>query len=481
MGGIIVPSQTSEAGPQLWRWNELQEQDFKDLSARTLPAIGLHDKIRLESYHDTVASKVQEARYIDVSSQTAECIAGSEDLTVASAKYPDTSVQLATSSDTDESLSDNVKGSKGSKGKKPIPLQDITEDKSLACPWDSEEAEMERKSLISPCCDQDGTSPSFYELEGIQIGARCQPPVGGIGFQLAGIVRFHHQIPLKTRLRLENSNLIGALDQFCCAFLSLHAGVVERVRLRDMVAHFASATLVSAATHELDQIIPLLRSDLNMLKEIKKLRSSPESKQDRQDPETILNRLIRETLDQLGNTGISRRKHLVTWWPGQPSIQLTISQRWGKWLPILSDTLTTSTYACIMPNCNETEECRCPMTQSATRSRSGIDPIKWQFPARLRLKTTLLARQKLKDNIQKSIQLTFGRAYWINSPRLSLIAEVLGSTMLREGKPLFYLSVRSTPVPGFLMKHFRTYQAVTEMREANSFDCVVGSGDQFEM
>jgi len=439
-------------------------------------AIGLHDQIQLGPYHESFANQLRESQFSEMPNSLRGCDTDDGQLTVASTQEQSIPIQTTEISSADATISVSTTSLQDPEQDKAILQREEAEDSSVACQWDAEEAEEQRRSQMSEYSDQSGTMPGSVRLDAIQFGPSLQLGILPCGVQLLATWRFSSLRPLKLKLLRKDSGLISSLDEYCCTFMSLHTGVIKRVRLRDMVAYFALSRFVDEAVcgPSLDKVIPILKSDSDVLKWIDKEILSPEEKE---KLGTHLDNLIKETLDQLENSGISRRKDLVIFWPGRPFKQLKILRRKEKWVPILSDTLTTSTFACVVRNCQETHECKCPMAQSSADSR---DAVTWKCPGTFRLKTTLHGHNKFKNKTEEKIRLLTGKAYWINDYRLGLIAIVLGSVKPIGGKPLYYITVRSTLVPGFLMKHFQAYPTVREAKEIDSFDCIVGSGYEFE-
>lgn len=332
---------------------------------------------------------------------------------------------------------------------------------------------------------QNGTIQGYLEVENLQLTTAFQPAIIPLVAQVTAALGWVPAVPLKTTLlekaREPKPDFMNDFNAYCGVFLSLRTGVVERVRLRDVVAFCASSRLVGAAVYErqdsLNELIPMLMSEVTV--EDWFLQKPKNQATSNEQLGKTLDEITRQVLRLLATSGISRKKPLILMWPGGPESRYETSRQVDKWLPILSDTATTSTFACVIPTCRETEECKCPMAQSSVRSPQAVE---WKLPEHFRLKTTLRALVKTNHNSanpQDQIPLVEGKIYWINDPKLKLVSRVIGVSKRNNDKPVFYLSVRPTLVPGRLMKHFAAYRMMREST-GGPHDCVLGSGESFE-
>ncbi len=122
------------------------------------------------------------------------------------------------------------------------------------------------------------------------------------------------------------------------------------------------------------------------------------------------------------------------------------------------------------------------MAQACAESREAPQWRYREHPGLLRLRTAVAGFKKHQDGREESLQLKTAASFWINAPRLGLLVKVLGSARTSEdSQTLYYLSVRSSSLPGWIRRYFSAYAVIREMREASgTFDCVVGSGHVFE-
>ncbi len=264
------------------------------------------------------------------------------------------------------------------------------------------------------------------------------------------------------------SSKICHLDLYCGVLLSLHTGVMRRVRLRDMVAHLASSNLV--AWDYDDEILALLQSDSDPLTWCKTSKAKA----------SALTAVTNAALARLKYSGFDRDKHLHVGWGS--SEELPISQKDQDWVAALANTQITTTYAEVVQDCHETPERACH-ARSAPKDTPAPD---WQFPERLRLKTTVSVYKTQRGHTladAQPVQLREGKSYFVNDPRLGIIGKVIGSTGSASAggtAPVYYLSARKSSIK-WLRRYLPSHGSIRESWGGlEPVGCVVGSGKGFE-
>lgn len=332
-----------------------------------------------------------------------------------------------------------------------------------ACPWEADDEEKRRWGFARESRTSRGNAPGSLGMESFQVAVGISPPFA----TLQAMFGFRRGPDVTFRQRLLNRPGLLDLDNNCCVFVSLHAGVVRRVRLRDMVAYLVSVNYVDIGTtmyHHRGDLLQALRSDTDMSLWVNELR-----------PHGELVAVIQKCVEHLVSTGIVR-KDLQLLWRGRTAGQVKLSHRQQKWIPILTDTRSTTTFAVIVPDCQETPDCTCPMARSTPQNRPDIV---WQLPDTYRLHTSVCGYREYLNERDEPITLRKGDKYWINHRRLNLLATALGETTPDKGQPVFYLSVQSSPVSSWFMRYFGKRLVIRESEEGQGADCVVGAGDTF--
>jgi hypothetical protein len=120
---------------------------------------------------------------------------------------------------------------------------------------------------------------------------------------------------------------------------------------------------------------------------------------------------------------------------------------------------------------------------AALPAKAQPDPD-WKFPATFRLQTSVCGYQEYADDSRSSLELRRGKSYWINDPKLGILAEVIGiartEAELKHKQTTFYLSLRSSNVPGWISKYFSSYPIIHETNQSSGTrHCIIGSGTEF--
>lgn len=453
-----------------------------------MTAVGLHEEIRIDLIDLNRNSDTLESNTLDqpriVESLTlraaqtrdeAEGVVGHE----IQQQCPETDPQRNTDNlgITEAPADSSANSREGRRGSNPDPAPTISEQSPTSCPWESKEAEFSRrKDLIDVSGDLIDASER-WEF-GVQAQAGIQPPFASI----QGLVHFtRSRAKLYRKIVLNQGEPMLELQRSSCVLLSFHTGVLKRVRLREVVSYLIEKGFIAKGLNGAQQ-----KELLTMLKSSADIVEWKGQKEHVHDGEKLVSALIDVTIETLqklvGCTGVFRRRGLSLLWPGQPPLIPRLSRREDPWIEALKDTKITTTLACIVGNCQETPECKCKMKTCPANDRSNL---RWELPATFRLHTSVCGYRNYINDRKEQLTLREGKAYWINDPKLGMLAEVIAvvETATEEGanETTFYLSLRSSTVPGWINQYFQSYPRVREVEpSAKSNNCVIGSGVIFE-
>lgn len=391
-------------------------------------------------------------------------------------EHVDSTTEDSTSQDDQYSTTaTSVSGSPGGDDGDPSPGAGVGATAgSTRCLWESQRADKERRKHFRSMLRQRGTRRGRWEVSAAQVQLGIQSSAATVSASLS------------TKKRSENSyrndlftrqQIFRDLESQCCVVLSLHTGLMSRVPLRHIIAYMLEKRYVTATDIDqplLERLISLLKSDMPYLKWEHTVRGEG-------GPDILvkLNRLMKLAIDELYWTGmVGKVLHVL--WPGDPGDMLWLDARESKWIKALTDTDRNTTLACVVSDCRDTPDCRCLMRHSTTAERAAI---RWQVPSVLRLATQVYTlRISSRGPTSTPGGLGRDRTYWISSSKLNLLGRVLGCVLDPETqKAVFYISVRSSSLPGWIKKYFSRYESIFEAADGDGTDyCVIGSGSAYE-
>lgn len=466
-GGIVAPETESSSylgGAQAWGWKALQYGPIEEIFHTK------QTKSKELERADPAESPETEARQPDDASKKSQIPSSSGHGTSKSQDSQKQGIQRGIGP-----VSPLVpQGSAGGDPLCPLPSQSGETSALLDCPWDSEEEEDRRRSRMDPELNLLGTRPAYTAVDHIQVGLQ-----GGdipLAPQILVALR-RHPPTLFSDIQTAPSyhSNIPHLDDDCGLLFSMHTGVMKRVRLRDMVAHLAALNLIVPNTSAYwggcrDEMIAMLRSDQNSVEWYQGTTAEKRS---------ALETLTNAALGRLKYSGVGRDKRLHIGWGS--SHEIPVSKHGKDWILALANTQVTTTYAEVVPSCQETPECECRGKSTLT----GGQVAKWEYPLLFRLQTTVSAYKAPRGSHAseegvKSLQP--GRSYFLNDPRLGIIAKVIGSTSTSSAdgeKKVLYLSARKSTLK-WLRRYFSNGIIRESRRGLEPVECVVGSGADFE-
>ncbi|KAK3367314.1 hypothetical protein B0T24DRAFT_387766 [Lasiosphaeria ovina] len=306
-----------------------------------------------------------------------------------------------------------------------------------------------------------GTRPASWSVKCLRVG-------GALGMQAGASAAWtFERVPART----EKAQLVHAaqslafesrvlhLDCFCAVLVSLHGGVMQRVRLRDLIAAVAPAWIASdvplplgrAHQDSVARLVAVLKGDTpaqDVLGELMAGCEDEDGSKEHEFREAIL-RLIHGAMRMLEHTGYVGGG-LVAAWLGGPEghQQLNIDKGSEPWVRALADTELTTSFVCVINSCLETPECPCPGKEA------------WRPPSAFRLRTRVAYyRQRIDrdgrigDEGGGAADLKVGKAYPVNSLSLGMFADVVGFETVKEtGEKQYQLAVKKSKV-GRLLKY----------------------------
>lgn len=141
--------------------------------------------------------------------------------------------------------------------------------------------------------------------------------------------------------------------------------------------------------------------------------------------------------------------------------KLTFSVYHHPWTRVLSDSSLTATFACISPHCFESTSRKCP--------RDEWKPLQ---AFSLSTKLEIFHPYYLAENAGKGCTLQRDKAYWINSPKLNLLANVISCRQESGTEPVYHIAIKRSRVPSDLLEHIRK-EILREVNESRAFDCII--------
>lgn len=345
----------------------------------------------------------------------------------------------------------------------------------VPCQWETRDAEWHMKDRL-------GTAHTILvqsiggslELDSISAGITARGPV--VSAQASATVKMKKSEPYR-QTDPARREMKYHLQHNSCLMLSLHTGVFQRVRLREVVAYFVDNGYVRGqmTTEEKSTILLFLRSNDLAAEWIDRVKKEiVNSLED-------ITKLVFEALRC--SSGVVRRKHLYLHWPGEPELLLHITQKQLRWMKALKDLKSLTTFACVVNHCQETPECRCRMAQQQRNAQSEQD---WTYPTSFRLRTTMKAYTYDASGLEVDLPPILDQTYFFKEPSLGLLCDIIGHETTprapsNAATEVFYVVVRKSALPGWIAKYFPKYHSLDERhRPGDNRIYVVGSGDDFE-
>jgi hypothetical protein len=345
---------------------------------------------------------------------------------------------------------------------------------STDCELESLEEEMYER--VKPSLRSLGTRRSRLVVKDIQIGLGISPPLAA----LQHLTTLGRSPTVTEKSEMLNSDLsytgyVSYIDTFCCVLLSLHCGVMRRVRLRDVMALACLTWLreevsilpgYSSREESTGRLVSVLESQLRPDNILVALIGREADEETRREAQGNILSLIQSTLKLAKSTGYFGGVLTACWPNVNPALgQFEIFESQQAWVKILSDTEVASSFIYVTSCCLETPECRC----------SGKTP--WNPPKMFRLDTRL---SLFNDRVNNSIPdggagLKVGKIYSINSHDLDMYGVVLAEDKSRLETKLYLATKRS--ILGRLRWYASDRRAVREYPNGES--CVIGSGSIF--
>ncbi|KAK3311611.1 uncharacterized protein B0T15DRAFT_522037 [Chaetomium strumarium] len=485
--GLIGPdvlSSTMTETSQLWRWTPIRETDSKTLCRLTEGTVNIHREVRCAPYRGDERADGMPIGSVTSSETT---LAGSS--RSALSPFKDASGTLETGS----AVSETEGGPPDGGPPNPVPTHEQTSQLSSTCPWDREDEDKARRTRMKTL-ERVGYRPPGLKMNSFQV-ALLTSSLPGVGAQVQVTAQkdeWNSSIDIKTA---PGSPLINDMDKKLGLFLSLHAGVAKRVPTRDVVAHHLSLGLnpVAARLPASDKV-RLLSMLQSREQTVLRWCETMETKKEGEKLVDSLDALIEGAKPRLAFSGVKpNRKGIIVPWG---DAQLKIPRRGNEWIAALGDTGSTVAFAEIVPTCQETPECNCRMAQEQRKqqqqqqqqqqtqgSKASSSSTKWEFSNPLRLQTTIVAFKTPRGGrlrTRENIQLQFGKSYFVNSPKLGVIAKLIGRAPQTGGEGLLYFSARQSSLR-WLSRYF-SYGMIQECLDSDPdmMDCVLCSGEVFE-
>jgi hypothetical protein len=183
-------------------------------------------------------------------------------------------------------------------------------------------------------------------------------------------------------------------------------------------------------------------------------------------PSTPVESFILPALEMLKVTGVSVSGDLDVAWlsrNGSQTCELRISGEDHPWIKVLSDMEIAATFACVSPHCFQIGDSPC-------QGAAG-----WSYPNRFRLSTKVdiyCERGSAQEISSEIIQ--NGGTYWMNSPRLNLLAKVEGvTTDTTDGFPIYRIKVKKFRLPVGVFKFFSKRKVLREDNKQNAVSCII--------
>ncbi|KAL2864273.1 uncharacterized protein BJX67DRAFT_383934 [Aspergillus lucknowensis] len=323
-----------------------------------------------------------------------------------------------------------------------------------------------------------GTRDPFMELQsltaGIQGGQGAIVTAQGTVAKKPGITAkadlLNFAGPFKVR--------IAKLDKMWGLAVSLCTGVMTRVRLRDLVAFYCLSCSpdnipdVHGQNNREDSLrgfAQAMYTHDSLCTWVKSL--VPQSKNawyQQGEIEQHLSKLFSEVLEMLKDTGVQDNGNLaIACIPQGHSLEsLTVYTRTNPWVQVLKDSAFTATFACTLPRCFETDNCRCQKNE-------------WQFPEEYQLSTKLDILMDDQSESEARHKLQVGKSYRINSADLNMTTKIHHRMESSHGNAVYYATIKRSVLNSAIFEYVPKRPRLRENDSTNAVEVIIGGGPQY--
>jgi hypothetical protein len=271
---------------------------------------------------------------------------------------------------------------------------------------------------------------------------------------------------------------IAKLDKMWGLAVSLCTGVMTRVRLRDLVAFYclrcspdnipniqgqndreASLNGFAQAMYTHDSLDTWVKS---------LVPPSNNACYQQGKIERHIIQLFSEVLEMLRDTGIQDNGDLaIACMPQGHSLErLTVYTRKNPWVQVLKDSDLTATFACTLPRCFETDDCRCQKS-------------KWQLPEECQLSTKLDLLIDDRSESDARHRLRIGKSYRINSANLNMTTKIHHRMKSSHGNTVHYATIKKSVLNSALFEYVPKRPRLREIDSTNAVQVIIGGGPQY--
>ncbi|KAL4744250.1 hypothetical protein BDW72DRAFT_188960 [Aspergillus terricola var. indicus] len=271
---------------------------------------------------------------------------------------------------------------------------------------------------------------------------------------------------------------MAKLDKMWGLAVSLCTGVMTRVRLRDLVAFYCLSCShdnipdIQGQTDReasLNGFAQAMYTHDSLCTWIKSLVPPSNNAWYQQGKiERHISKLFSEVLEMLKDTGIQDNGDLAIACisQGHSLERLTLYARKNPWVQVLKDSALTATFACTLPRCFETDNCRCRKN-------------KWQLPEECQLSTKLDILMDDKSESEAKHKLRIGKTYRINSADLNMTTKIHRRMESSHGNAVYYATIKRSVLNSAIFEYIPKRPRLRENESTNAVDVFIGGGPQY--